>query len=65
MQLENSVLDKYITFSDCLKLPRTDVGTVCPPPTPGHHQPVGEAKVMDWPSEEPWPWKCLKNLGGI
>lgn len=31
MQLENSVLDKYIIFSDCSKLPRTDVWTMYPP----------------------------------
>lgn len=34
MQIENILLDKYIIFSDCSKLPRADLGTLCPPPLP-------------------------------
>lgn len=33
MQLENILLDKYIIFSDCSKLCRADLGTMCFPAT--------------------------------
>lgn len=31
MKLENILLDKYIIFSDCSKLPTADLETMCPP----------------------------------